>query len=502
MITRIVGCCLTAALLLAGAIRVHGGLAWLVAAPFVVLRCRDLGWGAAIAFGAAFGAAAGASTQTGWLAETAQRYFQAAPATAWMAASLLTVSVCAVQGAVLAAGVRCALSRRGLWAVASGGAVWAVWDRALPEIFPYYPWPSLAAAQVDVPLALPAVGVLSSVGLTALTAAAGIALGFVLVSTDARERLRYGITYIACIAAVAGAGASVRTGHPAGTGDPRCDIEAIDAHTLGPALESYRAATTLSATTWARKPSVVVWPESTLPASPVIDSRLRRNLEELSMSLAVPLVAGGPRLAWDARWSQRRFNSAFRIEAGHAIEAYDKRRLVPFAEYWPLPWIDPPPWMDSSHVARGAAPGLFDAGGCVLGILICFEAQDPRLARDLARAGADALLILTNDANVGPGGFEMEARQARLRAAETGLAVLRAANAGRSFAAFGDGAVQSAEGGVTRVSVPAPHPAAAVSLAPWVLGLCLAVSAATLAGALLGPRATRRRGSRVRRRES
>jgi apolipoprotein N-acyltransferase len=176
------------------------------------------------------------------------------------------------------------------------------------------------------------------------------------------------------------------------------------------------------------------------------------------------------------------------------VQRYDKRGLVPFAEYWPWPAIPPPAALRTQDVEAGATPGVFRAGSCRLGILICFEAERPALARELARSGADALLVLSNDANLPAAEIALEAAQARLRAAETGIPVVRVANAGSSFVAGGQATAVPAAAGRLRVEVPPPRIAAATTLGPFLLAACFALGAAGVAGGLRRLSASKRAG--------
>ncbi|MEW6269689.1 MAG: nitrilase-related carbon-nitrogen hydrolase, partial [Thermodesulfobacteriota bacterium] len=137
------------------------------------------------------------------------------------------------------------------------------------------------------------------------------------------------------------------------------------------------------------------------------------------------------------------------------------------------------------------------AGRCALGVMICFEAERPDLARELAASGADALVIASNDAPLPHRAVGAEVAQARLRALETGLPVLRVANGGESLAidrygrvtARGDGVV-ALRAGVT------PRLAPATYASRLLLGLCAALALCGVLSALLTPvRRRRRRGT-------
>jgi apolipoprotein N-acyltransferase len=80
----------------------------------------------------------------------------------------------------------------------------------------------------------------------------------------------------------------------------------------------------------------------------------------------------------------------------------------------------------------GRVPPL-EYGGVRFGPLICFESIFPYLARRQAAAGADILLVTTNDAWFGMSwAASQHFAQAAMRAAETRLPLARAANDGYS----------------------------------------------------------------------
>jgi apolipoprotein N-acyltransferase len=120
---------------------------------------------------------------------------------------------------------------------------------------------------------------------------------------------------------------------------------------------------------------------------------------------------------------------------------YSKRKLVPFGEYVPfrplLGWLSKFVPIGPDDFSAGLDPvplvvGLRD-GPAAFGPLICFEDTYPQLARSNALAGADAMVVLTNDAwyGEGPEAYQHAAHSV-LRAVETRRPVLRCGNAGWS----------------------------------------------------------------------
>ena len=183
-------------------------------------------------------------------------------------------------------------------------------------------------------------------------------------------------------------------------------------------------------------PRLVIWPETAFAGL------LNREPDMLQAAAweALPfdgwLITGVPR--FDAQ--KRLFNSAVLMRADGTIEAiYDKRRLVPFGEFVPL--RDFLPFADAI-----AGPIDFSAGAGeqrlalphmgLIQVLICYETLFPGVA---AGPGPrpDVLVNLTNDAWFGdtPGPWQ-HLEQARMRAVEEGIPMIRVANTGVT-AAFG-----------------------------------------------------------------
>jgi len=141
------------------------------------------------------------------------------------------------------------------------------------------------------------------------------------------------------------------------------------------------------------------------------------------------------------------YNSAYLAEPGSGLSprVYSKTFLVPFAEGIPYvqrlqPLVD----LIGSMVgmqpfSRGAEHTVYDVRGrgdgapLRFGPLICYESCYPDLSRALVRAGAEMIVIITNDAwyeqTAGPAQHELEAI---FRAVETRRWVARCANTGIS----------------------------------------------------------------------
>ena len=193
----------------------------------------------------------------------------------------------------------------------------------------------------------------------------------------------------------------------------------------------------------------LIWPES---AFPFLLGRTPQALQRITSSLpqGVTLITGAARagVGLPGEADAPIFNSIEVITKDRGIVAtYDKHHLVPFGEYLPAPFETMIQSLGLS--AFVAIPGGFSAASSrkaldVPGLppvaaTICYEAIFPGAVMPQIGAGPasrrpQVLLNVTNDAWFGqtPGPYQ-HARQARLRAIEEGIPLIRAANNGISL---------------------------------------------------------------------
>ncbi len=185
-------------------------------------------------------------------------------------------------------------------------------------------------------------------------------------------------------------------------------------------------------------PSLIVWPETVvttfLNQSPVV----QRRLSHLARRAGGALLIGT-----DSRTGSRLANQMWDYGPNGDLNAiYTKRNLVPFAEY--LPWesalgrislFDP-----VSRFSAGTSSVVFRDAPLPYSALICYESAFPRDAWEMMRAGAQVLVVATDDAWFGTSaGPYQHAELARLRAVEEGAYVVRAAATGISGIIAPDG---------------------------------------------------------------
>lgn len=198
-------------------------------------------------------------------------------------------------------------------------------------------------------------------------------------------------------------------------------------------LDTYRS---LSAKAATQDLDLLVWPETSLPFFFQDTSEKSARIYSIARDIDADLLFGSP--AYERSGNRiNYYNRAYLLgkDVG-ALVSYDKVHLVPFGEYVPMKKL-------LFFVGRLVpAAGDFKAGGKIAplsgdrysaGVLICFEAIFPELARAHALQGANVLVNLTNDAWFGPTSAPYQhLAMTVFRAVESRLPVVRAANTGIS----------------------------------------------------------------------
>lgn len=178
---------------------------------------------------------------------------------------------------------------------------------------------------------------------------------------------------------------------------------------------------------------LLVWPESLAGTGWREEPELQSAVQAVRRMGARALLLG----SLDVRGPDT-FNCAVLLQGpeGKVPEVYDKTHLVVMGEYVPLadffPWLRRlvPPGGD---LTAGQEPGIFsmESPNIRMAPLICFEDTVPRVVRRAARKLPHLLVNLTNDAWFGSSaGSRQHLENARLRAVETRLPLLRATNDG------------------------------------------------------------------------
>jgi apolipoprotein N-acyltransferase len=187
----------------------------------------------------------------------------------------------------------------------------------------------------------------------------------------------------------------------------------------------------------------LIWPES---AFPFVLSREPRALASIARALQGKILITGAARVEEAApasgapgWRTKIFNAIEVLQGDKIIAFYDKIHLVPFGEYLPLETLLRP--LGVNHLVpgtwdRGAGPRRLAAPGLpLMAPLVCYEAIFPgeAVAHEDDGKRPQLMLNVTNDGWFGgTSGPYQHLAQARLRAIEEGLPLVRAANTGVS----------------------------------------------------------------------
>ena len=195
----------------------------------------------------------------------------------------------------------------------------------------------------------------------------------------------------------------------------------------------------------APRPQVVLWPENSSDIDPLVNADAAQVIQSATDAVGAPILIGAVLLRPPGQLSNAGivWGPTGSSAPGPGVR-YVKRHPAPFAEYIPYrsffrhfsDKVD----LVVRDFASGDSVGVLPAGGVKLGDVICFEVAYDDLVRDPVRAGADLLVVQTNNATFG---YTDESVQqlamSRLRAVETGRAVVHISTVGVSALIAPDG---------------------------------------------------------------
>lgn len=199
---------------------------------------------------------------------------------------------------------------------------------------------------------------------------------------------------------------------------------------------------------------LVLWPENGSDLDPQTTPDVAAAIDAVAREVDAPILVG----AQEYPQTGGRYNVALLWEPGAGVvDRYAKQHPAPFGEYIPLRSllrifsdqvdrvsIDMIPG-DETGVVDLASPRL---GRTVpLGVVICFEIAYDVLVRDAVDAGAEVLIVPTNNASFGnTAESTQQLAMSRLRAISTGRATVQVSTVGVSGVIAPDGTLlQSTE---------------------------------------------------------
>ncbi len=214
---------------------------------------------------------------------------------------------------------------------------------------------------------------------------------------------------------------------------------------------------------------VLLWPEAASDLNPLESGPAARILDDVTDAADAPLITGTI-----TERDGRIFNTSLLWENGEgAVDLYDKRHPVPFGEYVPdrafwEPFAPSLIGLIQREYTPGTTDPIVEVGGVRVGLDICFDIVDDALIAESVRDGAQVLFAQTNNADFGQTDENLQQLAiARIRALETGRALVNVSTVGTSAVLAPDGS--------TLDTIPAFEAGAMVTDVPLRDGLTPAV---------------------------
>ncbi len=318
-----------------------------------------------------------------------------------------------------------------------------------------FPWALFGYSQQNFSLAIQSADVTGVYGVSLLLVAVNCALAWIL--SESKSRLAWLGIAGTLLMSISHFGYGVwRESHPLDQRDQHLQVAVVQGN-IDQAVKwnpEYRQSTVdryqrLSELAAENNPDLLIWPEAATPFFLQEEMPLAARVRALPGQLNTYLLVGSP--AYQQIDEQRfdYYNRAYLLTPEGQESGYsDKIHLVPFGEYVPFGRLLT--FINKLVVGVGDfVPGEVNPlslNGHKLGVLICYEAIFPELARAYVRQGADLLVNLTNDAWFGYSSAPYQhLAMTRFRAIENRIWLVRSANTGIS-------AFISPSGTVTRAS--------------------------------------------------
>ena len=334
------------------------------------------------------------------------------------------------------------------WFAILAASIWVAREW-LAMSFPYggFPWSRLGMAQADGPWANWAyLGGISLISFVVALIGALLAVGFLGFKKRGFPTKPVAISFMALVLVPALAPLGL-VNTPTGS----ANIAAVQGNANaglfsnldpGTILQNHVDATKLVAESdLANDLDLLVWPENASDVDPLRSEAARSKINAIASQFKAPFTFGTITVSGEDVYNSTLLWSP----QGELLDQYDKKRPVPFAEFVPdrAFWralapdlIDLVP----RSYSFGERDGIFNLETFDAGSLICFEIAIDSIPRELALGGANVILSQTNNADFGYSDETyQQAAIAKLRAIETGRAVVNISTVGKSAIYLPDG---------------------------------------------------------------
>ncbi|MFQ5555413.1 MAG: apolipoprotein N-acyltransferase, partial [Acidimicrobiia bacterium] len=318
--------------------------------------------------------------------------------------------------------------------------VWALWELARATVpFGGFPWGLLGYAAGGTPGFIGSVQWVGPSGWSVLAVA--FAVASVLTLEDrANWRLVMDSGVVIVLLAIAGGL------FPPGPGGDSMAVAIVQGNSPCPAARCqnenqriYESHLALTRTIDEAEVDLVVWPENATatPFEPVGNDEVEAALSAEASRIGAYLLVSGTRRAGLPEGEFLNVNRMY-APTGEFVGEYWKRHPVPFGEFVPfrdlldfIPDLDRVP----RDMVRGSEATVFPTPRGTVGSVISFEGAFSRLVRSEAQAGAELMIVATNESSYGTrSGLPSDQLIAltRVNAAAVGQDLVHAAITGKS----------------------------------------------------------------------
>ncbi|MDD2818131.1 MAG: apolipoprotein N-acyltransferase [Candidatus Nanopelagicales bacterium] len=361
-----------------------------------------------------------------------------------------------------------------------------------------FPWGRLAFSQAGGPL-LPLNSIVGPAGLA--YALAFVACAVVYLLLDRRSRPPWATTMVVAIGSVSlstllafgyVASNAASTQNQVTIAVVQGGVPGVGLSAMGEKRAVLANHTQLTRTGLRSRPEIdfVVWPENSTDIDPFRDPLARRQIDEAARTVGTPILVGA---VVDAPNDPSRVaNSGIVWDPATGPGArYVKRHPVPFGEFIPFrsllgSLLDRFRLVPRDFIA-GDAPGVLEIAGTTVGDVICFEVAYDSIVRDVVIAGAQVIVVQTNNATyAGTAQLQQQVAMSQVRAVEHGRSVVVAATSGISAVINPNGSIRTSiaanESGVLveRIAL-SKQQTLATAWAPRIEWLLVGFAAASLA---------------------
>jgi apolipoprotein N-acyltransferase len=206
----------------------------------------------------------------------------------------------------------------------------------------------------------------------------------------------------------------------------------------------------------AAQPDLVVWPENASDLDPRTNTQARALIQQAVDAIHAPVLVGAI-LSGPGKNQRQNAGILWSPTSGPGA-TYLKRHPVPFAEYMPLRSIadrvSSAAKLVTQDMIGGHGNGVLAGGPVLLGDVICFEVAYDDLVRSSVLAGAQLLIVQTNNATFGhTAETYQQLAMSQLRAIENGRTVLQVSTTGVSAVIDPNGDVTASSGALFQPAI-------------------------------------------------